>query len=110
MITSVGTATVPAACGTIGSLEFEILDVDPDVAALIAEVDAILCAALTPARRPPAPLVTGSDFSMPGLLVASAVRRSALSCAPEHPVRAAQRGPPTREQRDQGQLPHAKGR
>jgi len=55
MMTSVRTAAVSAARGTIGSLEFEILDLDPDVTALIAEVDAILCAALTPARRPPAP-------------------------------------------------------
>ena len=94
MITSVGTATVPAACGTIGSLEFEILDVDPDVAALIAEVDAILCAALTPARRPPAPPVTGSDFSTPGRLDGPAVRRSALRRAPLQPVQAVQRIPP----------------
>jgi hypothetical protein len=97
-MTSVGTAVVPATSGTIGSLEFEILDLDPDVAALIAEVEAIVCAALTPARRPPAPPVTGSDFLMPGRLDGPAVRRSAPRRAPVHPVRAAQRGPPTREQ------------
>jgi hypothetical protein len=63
MMTGLGTAV--AASGTIEILEFEILDLDPDVAALIAEVQATLCTALTPARRPPAPLVTGSDFQCP---------------------------------------------
>jgi hypothetical protein len=33
-MTRVRTPTVPAASGTIGPLEFEILDLDPDVAAL----------------------------------------------------------------------------
>jgi hypothetical protein len=97
MMTSLGIAAVPAASGTIGSLEFEILDLDPDVAALIADVEAILCATLTPARRQPAPPVTGSDFSMPGGRDGPAVRRSAPRRAPVHAVRAAQRGPPTRE-------------
>jgi hypothetical protein len=98
MMTSLGTAAVPAANGTIGILEFEILDLDPDVAALIAEVDAILCAALTSARRPSAPPVAGSDIARAGRLDGPAVRRSAPRPAPVHPVRAAQRGPPTREQ------------
>jgi hypothetical protein len=98
MMTSLGIAAVPAASGTIGSLESEILDLDPDAAALIAEVEAILCATLTPARRPPAPPVTGSDFSMPGRLDGPAVRRPAPRRAPVHAVQAAQRGPPTREQ------------
>jgi hypothetical protein len=98
MMTSLGTAGVPAASGTIGSLEFEIVDLDPDVAALIAEVDAILCGVLTSARRPSAPPVAGSDITRPGRLDRPAVRRSAPRPAPVHPVRAVQRGPPTREQ------------
>jgi hypothetical protein len=98
MMTSLGTAAEPAASGTIGNLDFEILDLDPDVAALIAEVEVILCAALTPACRSPAPPVTGSDFSMPGRLNGPAVRRSTPRRAPVRPVRAAQRSPPTREQ------------
>ncbi len=65
MMTQLSTAALPAASDTIGGLEFEILDLDPDVAALIAEVDAILCAALTPARRPPTPPVTGCTFVRP---------------------------------------------
>jgi hypothetical protein len=97
MITRLGNAAVPVASGAIDGLEFEILALDPDVAALIAEVDAILCAALTRARRPPPPPVTGSDFSIPGRLDGPAGRRSAPRRAPVHPVRAAQRGPPTRE-------------
>jgi hypothetical protein len=97
-MTRLGYAAVPVASGAIGGLEFEILALDPDVAALIAEVDAILCAALTRARRPPRLPVTGSGFSIPGRLDGPAVRRSAPRCAPVHPVRAAQRGPPTREQ------------
>jgi hypothetical protein len=98
MMTILGTAAVPAASGTIGSLEFELLDLDPDVAALIAEVDAILYAALTSARRPSAPPVTGSDIARPGRLDGPAVRSSAPRPAPVPPVRAVQRGPPTREQ------------
>jgi hypothetical protein len=98
MMAGLGTAAEPAASGTIGSLDFEILDLDPNVAALIGEVEAILCAALTPARRPPAPPVTGSQFSIPGRLDNPAVRRSAPRRAPVHPVRAAQRGPPAREE------------
>jgi hypothetical protein len=96
MMTSLGTAAAPAASGTIGSLELEILDLDPDVAALIAEVDAILCAALTPARRPAAPPVAGSHIARPGRLDGRAVRRCAPRPAPVHPVRAVQRSPPTR--------------
>jgi hypothetical protein len=94
MMTRLGIAAVPAASGTIDGLEFEILDLDPDVAALIAEVDAISCAALTPSRRPPAPPVTGGAFVMPGRLVGPAVRWSALRRGPVHAVHAVQRSPP----------------
>ena len=94
MMTGLGTAAVPAERRTIGGLEFEILALDPDVAALIAEVDAILCAALTPARRPPAPPVTGCAFSRPGRLVGPAVRWSALGRGPVQPVHAVHRSPP----------------
>lgn len=54
---------------------------DADVAELFAEVDAILCAAVAAARRPPAP----------------PVRAGALLSArqgPAHQVRAVQRSPP----------------
>jgi hypothetical protein len=98
MMTSLAFAAVPATSGAIEMLEFEILDLDPDVAALIAEVDAILCAALTSARRPSAPPVAGSDIVRPGRLDGPAVRRPTPRSAPVHPVRAVQRGPPTREQ------------
>jgi hypothetical protein len=103
MMTKVGTAAVSAARGIIGSLELEILDLDPDVTALIAEVDAILCAALTPARRPPAPPVTGSDFLRPDRLDGPAVRRSATMRAAVPNVRAVQRSPPVPDRsRDEG--------
>jgi hypothetical protein len=54
MTTQLGTGAAPTTSDTIGTVEPEI---HLDTAALIAEVDAILCAALTPARRrhqPPA--------------------------------------------------------
>jgi hypothetical protein len=41
----------PATVDSVGVLEPEILYLDPDTVALIAEVDAILCAALTPTRH-----------------------------------------------------------
>jgi hypothetical protein len=94
MMTSLGTAAVLAASETIGSLEFEILDLDPDVTALMAEVDAILCAALTLARRPPAPPVAGSDISRPGQLDGPAMRRplpGPRQCTPCEPFNAALR-------------------
>ena len=98
MMTGLGTAAVPAERRTIGGLEFEILALDPDVAALIAEVDAILCAALTPARRPPAPPTTGCALVEPrpaGRTWGALVRPRP---GPVQPVRAVQRGPPSREQ------------
>lgn len=90
----VGTATVPTASGTIESLEFEVLGVDPDVAELIAAVDAILSAAMTTACRLPAPPVTGYHFPRPGRLDSPAARRSAPRRAPVRPVQAMQRSPP----------------
>jgi hypothetical protein len=59
MTTQLGTVAAPTTSDTIGTVEPEILHLDPDTAALIAEVDAILSAALTPARRRPAPPATG---------------------------------------------------
>ena len=90
MMTSVRTAAVSAARGTIGSLEFEILDLDPDVTALIA------------ARRPPAPPVTGSDFSGPTdwtVLRCAGPPPCARQCHPCRPCNAARRSqtdPPTK--------------
>lgn len=98
MMTILSTAAVPAASGIIGSPAFEILDLDPDVAELMAEVDAILSAALTPARRPSAPPLAGSDIARPNRLDGPAMRRCAPRPAPVHHVRAGQRGPPIREQ------------
>jgi hypothetical protein len=84
----------PANSDTIDGPESGILCLDPDVAALIAEVDAILCAALTPARQPPAPPATGCAVIEP--------RSAGRSCdglvrprsGPVQAVRAVQRGPP----------------
>ncbi len=79
---------------SIGIAEPEILHLDPDVATLFAEVDAILCAALSPYRCPPAPPAIGCALVAP--------RLAGLSCgvllrggsAPARPIRAVQRGPP----------------
>ena len=46
---------MPAIEDSVSEIEWEIRFLDPDVAALIAEVDAILCAALTTHRRSLAP-------------------------------------------------------
>ena len=79
---------------TIGNLELEMLGLDPDIAALIAKVDAILCAALTPARRPPAPPVAGSDLGAwaDRPVLSCGVRPQVHAC---EPVNAALRPRPT---------------
>jgi hypothetical protein len=88
-------AVAPATGDSVGVLEAEILYLDPDTAPLIAEVDAILCAELTPTRRPPVPPVTGCALMGPGRLVGPGLRWSALGRRPAQPVRAVQRSPPT---------------
>jgi hypothetical protein len=93
-MTHLGTVA-PAMGDSVGVLEPEILYLDPDIAALIAEVDAILCAALTPTRRPPVPPVAGWALMRPGRLVGPALRWFALRRRPAQPVRAVQRSPPT---------------
>lgn len=96
MTTQLGAVVAPASSDTIGSPESDVLYLDPDIAALFAAVDAILCAALTPNRCPPAPPVTRCALNRGrsagrscGALVRP--RRAAV-----HPVRAVQRGPPSR--------------
>jgi hypothetical protein len=68
---------------------------DPDIAALFAEVDAILCAALQPARRPSAPPATGCALMNPRLAGRSWGVLVRPRPGPVHPVRAVQRSPPT---------------
>lgn len=96
MMTHLDTVAVPASSVAIVSVEPEILHLDPDVAMLFAEVDAILCAAVIPARRPPAP---------PAGCALVGSRSAGRSCGalvgprrgPVHPVWAVERGPPTRQ-------------
>ena len=88
----------PPTSDTIDSPESEILYLDPDVTALIAEVDAILCAALTPTRQPPAPPATGCAVIEPRLAGRSSGALVRPRSGPVQPVRAVQRGPPNREQ------------
>jgi hypothetical protein len=85
---------MPATEDTISEIEWEIRFLDPDVNALIAEVDAILCAALTTHRRSLAPSpATGAVRS----------RSAGRSCSvlirpwrrPACAVRAMQRSPRT---------------
>ena len=97
-MTHINTVAAPASSDAIGNAEPEILYLDPDTAALFVEIDAILCAALDPARCPPAPPVTGCALLRPrsaGRLWGALVRPRG---GPIHPVRAVQRGPPTPEQ------------
>jgi hypothetical protein len=88
----------PATSDTIDSPDSEILYLDPDVAKLIAEVDAILCAALAPVRQPPAPPATGCAVIEPRLAGRSCGALLRPQSGPVQPVRAVQRGPPNREQ------------
>ena len=96
MLTSVDTTAASTTSAIAGTLELDIVDLDPDVTALIADVDAILCAALTPARarRPPVPRVTGSDRPRLDRLGGPSVRPSAPRHAPGQHVQAVQRSPP----------------
>jgi hypothetical protein len=87
-----------ATSDTIDSPESEILYLDPDVEALIAEVDAILCAALTPARQSPAPPATGCAVIEPRLAGRSCGALARPRSGPVQAVRAVQRGPPNPEQ------------
>ncbi len=97
MMTQLDTAA-PATGDTIGSLETEILYLDPDIAALIADVDAILCAALTPARQQPAPPATGWAVLEPRSAGRSSGALVRPRSGPVQPVRAVQRSPPAPEQ------------
>lgn len=93
-----------------GTLKSEALYLDPDVAALIADVDAILCVAQSAARRPSVRSVTGLAFAgrtSAGRLCGAPVphRRG-----PVQPVLAVQRSPPTGRHRDSDQQLKVKGR
>lgn len=79
---------------TNGGAGPDLLCLDPDNLALFVEVDAILCAALDPARCPPAPPVTGCTSLRPrstGRAWGALVRPRAR---PVHPVWAVQRSAP----------------
>jgi hypothetical protein len=81
-----------AVSSDVSDLALRLLD--QDVIQLFADVDAILCAALRPRRRPPAPPATGCAFLRPRL-----VGRASSGCAhprpaPIHQCRATQRSPP----------------
>ncbi|BBY21537.1 hypothetical protein MSTO_17420 [Mycobacterium stomatepiae] len=102
-MTHINTVAAPTNNATSDTAE-PVLHLDPDVAALFAEIDAILCAALEPARRPPAPPATGCALLEPrsaGWSWGVLVRPQA---GPVHPVRAVQRSPPTHA-RDQHRKP-----
>ncbi len=97
MMTHLDTVAPPASGDTIVSVEPEFMYLDPDVAAMIAEVDAILHAALASARRPPAPPATACALVGPRPAARSCGARVRPRRGPVHPVRAVQRGPPTRQ-------------
>lgn len=83
---------------------------DPDVAALFAEIDALVCAALTPVRCSPAPPVTGCALLGPRSAGRSCGALVRARDGPVHRVRAVQRGPPTDNNRDRAQRPPREGR
>jgi hypothetical protein len=109
-MTHITTAATLANNDTFGGSDLNVLYLDPDIAALFAEVDAILCAALDPALCPPAPPVTGC----PPMRSRSTGRsRGALArrrTRPMQPVWAVQRSPPTRTTRDHDEQTPTRGR
>jgi hypothetical protein len=98
MMTHLGTVAAATTSDTTGWAEPEMLYLDPDTAALFAEVDAILCAALTPARRPPAPPATRCALVGPRPTGRSSGALVGPRRGPVQHVRAVQRGPPIRQQ------------
>src|ERR1700744_3066200 len=109
MTTQPSTVAEPINSDAIGAVEPEILHLDPDIPALIDEVDAILSSPPPPARGPPAPPAPGCAVAGPRSAGRSfdAVVRPRRGPVP--PVWAGQRGPPTRQHhRDQQPQPPAK--
>lgn len=85
---------------TLDSAWQHVVCLDPDIAALFAEVDAILCAALAPAPRPPAPPATGRALTGPRSAGRSWPTPTRCRPAPVRAVRATQRSPPDRKPTD----------
>src|ERR1700742_2556183 len=94
-MTHITTVAEPTNSNTIGNAEADTLDLHPAVAALFAEVDAILCAALDPAPCPPAPPATGCALMRPRSAGRSWGALVGPWAGPVHPVWAVQRSPPT---------------
>ena len=105
-MTHISTVATPAN-ETIDVAEPTVLYLDPDIAALFAEVDAILRRALDPALRPPAAPATGCPpqklRSTSGPAWGELVRSRAT---PFRSVWAVQRSPPDRTTRDHDQHNH----
>jgi hypothetical protein len=80
--------------GTDTGGELGVLELDPDVEALIAEVDAILSAALAAIRRPHTPLAIGCALGENRPQVDREVCRCAPRGGPVRRVRALERSPP----------------
>jgi hypothetical protein len=89
------TLTAPATSDTTGSPRPAILCQDRDVAALFAEVEAILRAASASAQVPPAPPVTGCACIRPRSAGEFHRAQARPRRAPARHVRAMQRSPPT---------------
>lgn len=85
---------------TLDSARHHMVCLDPDIAALFAEVDAILCAALAPAPRPPAPPATGRALTGPWSAGRSWPAPARCRLTPVRPVRATQRSPPAHKPTD----------
>ncbi|WP_155764499.1 hypothetical protein [Mycobacterium intracellulare] len=112
--THCGTGTAAPGTDTEGSPDRQtglLLADDPEVATLIAEVDAILCAAsVTLLRRPPAPPVVGCALLGPRSPGRSWEVRAQPWRAPASNVRAVQRSPPRRPSAKPGDTRMEKGR
>lgn len=87
-------STVAAAPATIDAAG--LFELDPDTADLLAEVEAVLCAALVPSRRPPAPPAIGCAVAEPRLADRSSAALVRPRRVPAQRVRAVQRSPPRR--------------
>jgi hypothetical protein len=74
--------------------DLDLVLLDQDVVELFDDVDAILCAALRPRRRRPAPPVAGCAFSRPRFVARSSGDFTHPRPGRIHQHRATQRSPP----------------
>ena len=92
------TLAAPTTSESVASAQPEVLHLDRDTAALFAEVEAILRAALTSALLPPARPAIGCAFLRPRSVGRSRGAMVRPRLAPAQRVDAMERGPPTSDE------------